>query len=241
MENEDKVDLLCRAIIRHMSPLDQAAIDFFREYVGPEERLEVFLAHQILEHSHFSRARWDVSPDGNRLQEIEHHLRQVNRLLEELTNETQLEMCQGSNLIVQEQPKELHLELHSVSTEAVRVISFLRRFPNYQSSMSQRTNWRAASVATCCREHWGIFRQGCFKQGAKAIGWAPLGPADMAPNGTTPSPLINAPLTAHNDRPGPMGLFIEDVFSILDITNDEGEPIRAASALRAASKLLSKH
>lgn len=243
MEDIEKTEALCAVILRHMAPLDPDAIEQVKaDFVSSDDinggvKLEAILAHRILMYARYSRARWGTSQDGPKLQEIEYHLRKVKSLLEELSSETHWELVYGSKLHIQDDPKELHIELHAVSSEALRVIGFLRKFPHYRSAKRHKTNWKAASVAVCCREIWGTFRQGCYNPDKISTENTPT---DAYEIGVLAWLELNAPLTVHNDRPGPMGNFIQDVFTLLDITNEEGEPIRAASALRAASKLMSK-
>lgn len=108
-----------------------------------------------------------------------------------------------------------------------------------QRPANPRTNYLAASVAGECRLVWEMqtFLDTHGNDPARVFLELLGEHQKVVPVTSTTDAFLDhiankVPKSAHNDRPGPMGLFIEDVFRVLDICQRNGAPVSAATALR---------
>ena len=96
-------------------------------------------------------------------------------------------------------------------------------------------NWRAAAVADACRTVWAM-EKWMENEGSSpnTTTWK-----NAAGGGRVSRPAWDeyletfAPSNAKDGDPGPFGKFLEDVIAALGIVGRDGEPVSAASALRA--------
>ena len=106
-----------------------------------------------------------------------------------------------------------------------------------------KRDWRAVSVAKQCRDVWG--REQVDERMRRA--GEPPPQNELTEGGLTDAATRqrdeyklkitrSAPRVDHNDRPGPFGVFLEEVFDAMDIHGRGGESIRAASALKSLKR-----
>jgi hypothetical protein len=146
-------------------------------------------------------------------------------------------------------------------TEAIDALVLLeswltetRKSDTFKQKATPKRNWRAASVAHCCRVIWGHFHW--EKAGNPRVVLNALAfPADWTDaqrlaeiNRAEEFDLFIedfAPRSEKLDCPGPFGRFLEDVLAVLGIEGREGKPFSAHSALRslahAREQMLAKH
>ncbi len=129
-----------------------------------------------------------------------------------------------------------------------RAVAKVRKDDKFQKLVSKKRNWRAAAVAKECRRVWAKEHvQARMREAGEELPLNAL--SELSLSGERREIAMNQrltyekrvadfpPSTVHNDRPGPFGEFVQDVFVALGITNNEGEAVRAASALRALKQI----
>jgi hypothetical protein len=215
------------------------------------ERQSQAWASNIIDADIHVTASFDFSHDVEKIQRILRSFSQVNQQLDDLSLSSIRIIELMSGMTMDEFQNELFRMSSTIESAIISdqesksaTCSGREKKPEYKRSAGRKRNWRAVSVARCCRRIWAEeeFASNPEKYGTTLI------PNLLHPQGGTAEAeqqrqrfyghLRNyAPQTQKHHRPGPFGRFLEDVFEVLGITQDDEQVVSAATALDSLKDL----
>lgn len=235
-------DRVAKVVEKHMPTSKRRTPQAWTDY----ERFSEYWASAILHAGLLARDRFQVSADVETFEKLERALNEVSRLSAELTYSGARAFSEECQMLWEGYPEDA-LRVGLANVEALRrAVTELRRSPTHRTAASRKLNWDAVSVAKECRSVWA---QEEFDANPEKYGTVILNA--LNPDGWTEENRAarerfmlhlrdHAPKNEKNNRPGPFGRFVEDVYETLGIYGRDGEAVRAASALAALKRLESQ-
>lgn len=196
-------------------------------------------AYGIMMHHKAGSGGFDVSLDVERLEEITRSMRRAYNAYADLDvtiKNTAHEMI-GKDFINGRDILANQLEI------LVNLFSAFGTVPFLKEKGDPRINYRAACIASGCRKVWfteKFLNRENERRYQQTLHWLATHNIDDFDQQFRDFERKHVPRSQHSDRPGPMGKFIEGVFSALDILQKNGDVVKAATALVTLEKLKRK-
>ena len=237
MKNERLRQDLKECVKRHVGSLEASTN-------GQTERVERYVSVLCLAYSDFED-EFSVCEDAIELEELGRVLNRLIACIASISTGTGEDMRHSYREVGARSLGGLDIaNLGDIAVTAEANLQAMRTLPRFNRAPGRKRNWRATNVALTCKYIWGEESwlssggkippsENCFKNAKIEIS----GAETWEDFWRFESFLLSlSPRSQNHLRPGPFGLFIEDVFEKLGILTQDGNPVSAATALASLAE-----